>query len=168
MPARDKTEASVDVACVTRGMPDLQRLDDSYFAFVSTEKLYPRSVARGSNIERFRNRSSTQWIRLLTMFTGRRAVVLQIVFINLLVSDSGRIFERVHSTLKQWKEDGRFVWRICPRSMTVKIECLADSNQLWRERWRSFPRVYVFLFFQKLRDSRRRAARRWVKTKIPG
>lgn len=46
MPARDKTEASVDVACVTRGMPDLQRLDDSYFAFVSTEKLYPRSVAR--------------------------------------------------------------------------------------------------------------------------
>lgn len=49
MPARDKTEASVDVACVTRGMPDLQRLDDSYFAFVSTEKLYPRSVARGSN-----------------------------------------------------------------------------------------------------------------------
>ena len=109
MPARDKTEASVDVACVTRGMPDLQRLDDSYFAFVSTEKLYPRSVARGSNIERFRNRSSTQWIRLLTMFTERRAVVLQIVFINLLVSDSGRIFERVHSTLKQWKEDGRFV-----------------------------------------------------------
>lgn len=57
-------------------------------------------------------------------------MVLQIVFINLLVSDSGRIFERAHSTLKQWKEDGRFVWRICPRSMTVKIECLADSNQL--------------------------------------
>lgn len=36
-------------------------------------------------------------------------MLLQIVFISLLVSDSGRIFERVHSTLKQWKEDGRFV-----------------------------------------------------------
>lgn len=36
-------------------------------------------------------------------------MVLQIVFISLLVSDSGRIFERAHSTLKQWKEDGRFV-----------------------------------------------------------